>query len=92
MASETCAFDLIEAEFIRDVKPGEMLIFTQGEEEFESLQLFKEEPRICAFEYIYFARPDSIVEGKSVYEVRKKMGENLAKIHSQSRFCRACAR
>ncbi|MCR2057178.1 amidophosphoribosyltransferase [Campylobacter helveticus] len=79
VASETCAFDLIEAEFIRDVKPGEMLIFTQGEEEIESLQLFKAEPRICAFEYIYFARPDSIVEGKSVYETRKKMGESLAK-------------
>jgi len=79
VASETCAFDLIEAEFIRDVKPGEMLIFTQGQEDFQSMQLFKEEPRICAFEYIYFSRPDSIVEGKSVYEVRKKMGEALAK-------------
>lgn len=79
VASESCAFDLIEAEFIRDVKPGELLIFTWGKEEFESIQLFTPEPRICAFEYIYFARPDSIVEGKSVYEVRKKMGEALAK-------------
>ncbi|MBM0636468.1 amidophosphoribosyltransferase [Campylobacter sp. VicNov18] len=79
IASETCAFDLIEAEFIRDVKPGEMLIFTQGQEEFQSIELPCKNPRICAFEYIYFARPDSIVEGKSVYEVRKKMGEALAK-------------
>ena len=79
IASETCAFDLIEAEFIRDILPGEMLIFTLGQEQFESIELFKSEPRICAFEYVYFARPDSVVEGKSVYEVRKKMGENLAK-------------
>lgn len=80
IASETCAFDLIEAEFIRDVKAGEMLIFTEGKDEFESIQVFEEtNPRICAFEYIYLSRPDSVIEGKSVYEVRKKMGENLAK-------------
>ncbi|TQR32460.1 amidophosphoribosyltransferase [Campylobacter sp. MIT 99-7217] len=78
VASETCAFDLIEAKFIRDVRPGEMLIFTQGKEEFQSIELFKADPRICAFEYIYFARPDSVIEGKSVYEMRKKMGESLA--------------
>lgn len=79
VASESCAFDLIEAEFIRDIRPGEMLIFTLGNDKFESIELFKPDPRICAFEYIYFARPDSILEGKSVYEVRKKMGEALAK-------------
>lgn len=80
VASESCAFDLIEAEFIRDIKAGEMLIFTQGEDKFESIMLFESQaPRICAFEYIYFARPDSIIEGKSVYEVRKKMGEILAR-------------
>lgn len=80
VASESCAFDLIEAEFIRDIKAGEMLIFTQGEDKFESIMLFESKaPRICAFEYIYFARPDSIIEGKSVYEVRKKMGEILAR-------------
>ncbi|AJC94690.1 amidophosphoribosyltransferase [Campylobacter volucris] len=80
VASETCAFDLIEAEFIRDVKAGEMLIFTEGKDEFESIQVFEEtNPRICAFEYIYLSRPDSVIEGKSVYEVRKKMGEALAK-------------
>ena len=80
VASESCAFDLIEAEFIRDIKAGEMLIFTQGEDKFESIMLFESQaPRICAFEYIYCARPDSIIEGKSVYEVRKKMGEILAR-------------
>lgn len=84
VASETCAFDLIEAEFVRDVRPGEMLIFTLGSDEFESVMLFESpNPRICAFEYIYFARPDSIIEGKSVYEVRKKMGEILARKFTQ---------
>lgn len=88
VASESCAFDLIEAEFIRDIKAGEMLIFTQGEDKFESIMLFESQaPRICAFEYIYFARPDSIIEGKSVYEVRKKMGEILArKFKSNPKF------
>lgn len=79
VASESCAFDLIEAEFIRDVKAGEVLIFTQGNEGFESIELHSQTPRICAFEYIYFARPDSLIEGKSVYEVRKRMGEALAR-------------
>lgn len=79
VASETCAFDLVGAKFIRDVRPGEMIVFENGKEEFESVELFKPEPRICAFEYIYFARPDSVIEGKSVYEARKRMGAALAK-------------
>ncbi|MFL1705986.1 amidophosphoribosyltransferase [Campylobacter sp. MOP7] len=79
VASETCAFDLVGAKFIRDVKAGEMIIFENGKDEFESIQLFEPEPRICAFEYIYFARPDSVIEGKSVYEARKRMGAALAK-------------
>ena len=79
VASETCAFDLVEAEFIRDVEPGEMIIFTHGESKFKSVRIFEPEPRICAFEYIYFARPDSVIEGKNVYEIRKKMGAALAK-------------
>ena len=84
VASETCAFDLIEATFIRDVKPGEMLIFTQDRDDFESIMLFEEEKaRICAFEFVYFARPDSVIDGKSVYETRKNMGEFLAKKFNQ---------
>jgi amidophosphoribosyltransferase len=80
VASETCAFDLVEAEFIRDVKPGEMLIFSKDFDEPESLMLFEgEEFRPCAFEYIYFARPDSVIDGKSVYKTRENMGKELAK-------------
>lgn len=78
VASETCAFDLVGATFIRDVRPGEMIIFEEGKEEFESIQLFEPNPKICAFEYIYFARPDSIIDGKNVHQIRRKMGEALA--------------
>ncbi|CAD7288234.1 Amidophosphoribosyltransferase [Campylobacter majalis] len=79
VASETCAFDLVDAEFIRDVKPGEMITFEYGKDGFKSEQIFTPDPRICAFEYIYFARPDSIIDGKNVYDVRKNMGRVLAK-------------
>ena len=80
IASETCCFDLVDAEFIRDVKPGEMLIFSKDMEEPESIILNdKEEFRPCAFEYIYFARPDSDIDGKNVYATRENMGKALAK-------------
>jgi len=78
VASETCAFDLVDAKFIRDVRPGEMLIFEKDKEPI-SEQIFEPNYRPCAFEYIYFARPDSIIDGKNVYETRVKMGRNLAK-------------
>ncbi|KIM07156.1 MAG: amidophosphoribosyltransferase [Sulfurovum sp. PC08-66] len=77
VASETCAFDLVGATFIRDIRPGEMLIF-DGDKEPLSQQLFPSDYRPCAFEYIYFARPDSIIDGKNVYEMRLKMGQRLA--------------
>ncbi len=77
VASETCAFDLVGADFVRDVRPGEMLIFEKGKEP-ESIQLYESEPRPCAFEYIYFARPDSVIDGKNVYEKRLEMGKRLA--------------
>lgn len=77
VSSETCAFDLVGATFIRDIKPGEMLVFSK--DCIKSFQLHEPEPRICAFEYIYFARPDSVIEGKNVYETRKKMGAALAR-------------
>ena len=79
VASETCAFDLVDAEFIRDVRPGEMLIFSEDYEEPESIQLFEPEFRPCAFEYVYFARPDSVIDGKNVYRTRENMGRTLAK-------------
>jgi amidophosphoribosyltransferase len=79
VASETCAFDLIGAEFIRDVKPGELLIFEE-EKAPQSIQIFEPTPKRCIFEYVYFARPDSNVFGQSVYEARKNMGAELAKI------------
>ncbi len=77
VASETCAFELVGAEFIRDVKPGEMITFEDGE--FKSEMIFNPTPKQCIFEYIYFARPDSNVFGKNVYSVRKQMGRELAK-------------
>ncbi len=78
VASETCALDLVGAEFIRDVRPGEMLTFEEGKEPV-SEQIFEPDYHPCAFEYIYFARPDSIIDGKNVYETRLSMGKQLAK-------------
>jgi len=79
VASETCAFDLVSATYIRDVKPGELLIFEKGQEPI-SMQLFEPTPKHCIFEYVYFARPDSSIFGQSVYQTRKNMGYELAKI------------
>ncbi len=80
VASETCAFDLLEAEFVRDVEPGEiLLITTQG---VSSLKPFPPRERLqCVFEYVYFARPDSLLWGRSVHSVRKTMGRQLAREH-----------
>ncbi len=82
-ASETCALDIIGARFIRDVENGEVIICEKqkdGTIKVRSEKPFEKKPeRICLFEYVYFARPDSTVAGRSVYSVRKKMGENLAK-------------
>ena len=77
LASETCALDIIGAEFVRDIKPGEMVVITK--DGIESHFPFKpQQHRFCVFEYIYFARPDSTVEGRNVYEARKRIGEVLA--------------
>ena len=78
VASETCAFDLIGAKFIRDVEPGEMLVFEKDKAP-KSLKIFEPTPKHCIFEYVYFARPDSNVFGQNVYEMRKNMGKELAK-------------
>ena len=79
VASETCAFDLVSAEFIRDVEPGELLVFEEGKEPL-SIKVFEATPKHCIFEYVYFARPDSSVFGQSVYQTRKNMGKELARI------------
>ena len=77
LASETCALDIIGARFVRDIANGEIVVIS--EEGVESLRPFPPRPaRPCIFEYIYFARPDSIVHGKPVYTVRKAMGAELA--------------
>ena len=77
LVSETCALDLIEAEFIRELEPGEMIII--GEEGVKSLKPFESvTPKPCIFEFIYFARPDSYIFGKDVYSVRKMLGAKLA--------------
>ena len=78
VASETCALDLIEAEYVRDVEPGEIVSF--GPDRVESLKPFPPAPQAkCIFEYIYFARPDSNLFGHNVYQVRKALGRQLAK-------------
>ncbi len=77
VASETCAFELVGADYIRDVQPGEMIIFEDNE--LKSEMIFEPTPKQCIFEYIYFARPDSNVFGKNVYSVRKQMGRELAR-------------
>lgn len=80
IASEPTAFDLIGAEFVRDVEPGEMLIIDGSG--MHSMRLEERaEPKMCIFEYVYFARPDSRIGGRSVYEVRKALGERVAREH-----------
>ena len=79
VASETCAFDLVGATFIRDVEPGELLVFEEGKAP-QSIKVFEPTPKHCIFEYVYFARPDSTVFGQSVYQTRKNMGKELARI------------
>ena len=78
LSSETCALDIIGAEFVRDVEPGEIVVI--DDKGLHSLKPFNKSPnRFCIFEYIYFARPDSIMEGRSVYDVRKAIGAELAR-------------
>ncbi|MEH3147192.1 MAG: amidophosphoribosyltransferase [Methylobacterium frigidaeris] len=78
LASESCALDIIGARFVRDIDNGEMVVIS--EDGVESIRFAKPQPlRPCIFEYIYFARPDSVVNGKNVYAVRKSIGVELAK-------------
>lgn len=77
LASETCALDIIGARFVREIDPGEMVVIT--EDGIQSLRPFDtKKSRFCIFEHVYFARPDSIIQGTSVYDVRKRIGMELA--------------
>ena len=78
LASETCALDIIGAEFVRDVEPGELIVIDK--KGLHSFKPFLPIPtKFCIFEYIYFARPDSSLEGRNVYQIRKSIGAELAK-------------
>jgi amidophosphoribosyltransferase len=78
LSSETCALDIIGADFVREIEPGEMVIVTKNG--VESLRPFEERPsRFCVFEYVYFSRPDSVIGGLSVYETRRRIGVELAR-------------
>src|SRR5258706_4962871 len=80
VASETCAFDLIDAEYVREIEPGEMLIVDA--DGLHSSTPFEQKPvSVCTFEHVYFSRPDSTVYGRSVNESRHKMGKRLAVEH-----------
>ena len=81
LASETVALDQIHAEFVRDVEPGEIVVI--NENGLISTQAFPEHQKraFCIFEYVYFARPDSVLDGHTVYNVRKEMGRQLAREH-----------
>jgi amidophosphoribosyltransferase len=81
LASESCALDLIQAKFVRDVEPGEIVIINQ--DGVTAMQAFPEHQRraFCIFEYVYFARPDSTIAGRNVHKVRVEMGRQLAREH-----------
>jgi len=78
LASETCAFDIVGADYVRDIEPGELVVLdADGVKSHKPFPPAKS--RFCIFEYIYFSRPDSVVEGISVYEARKRIGAELAR-------------
>ncbi|MCQ2433013.1 MAG: amidophosphoribosyltransferase, partial [Clostridia bacterium] len=80
-ASETCALDAVHAAFERDLKPGEIAIAEGGNIRFDTSHCGKTRKSFCVFEYIYFARPDSVIDGASVSEARQRAGAFLAKEH-----------
>jgi amidophosphoribosyltransferase len=83
LASETTALEIVGAEPVRDVEPGEIIVLEQGREPW-SVRFADAAPALCVFELIYFARPDSYLEGRNLYEARRRMGEQLALEHPAS--------
>jgi amidophosphoribosyltransferase len=78
LASESCAFDAIDAEFVRDIRPGEIVAINQdGLKSYQARSSCQ--TALCIFEYVYFARPDSVIDGQSVYEARLEAGRILAR-------------
>jgi len=80
LSSETASLDMVGATFVRDVEPGEIVILEEGRAP-RSVRYAEANPKLCVFELIYFARPDSYMEGRNLYEVRRRMGEQLAMEH-----------
>ena len=80
LSSETASLDMVGAEYVRDVEPGEIVILEPGQAP-RSVRYAEADPKLCVFELIYFARPDSYMEGRNLYEVRRRMGEQLAREH-----------
>ena len=80
LSSETCAFDLVEADLLREIEPGEIVVIEKGGMTSQRLQTdgATAPAKFCVFEHVYFARPDSLVNGRSVYRAREKMGRRLA--------------
>ena len=81
LSSETAGLDVVGADFVRDVEPGELVILEPGVAP-RSVRFAEARPALCVFELIYFARPDSMMEGRSLYEVRRRMGMELAAEHA----------
>ncbi|ATG47394.1 amidophosphoribosyltransferase [Celeribacter ethanolicus] len=79
LSSETCALDIIGAEFVREIEPGEMVVISDNGKVTSSKPFEQQASRFCIFEHVYFSRPDSILEGRSVYETRRQIGVELAK-------------
>ena len=80
LSSETAGLDIVGAEYVRDVEPGEIVVLEPGREP-QSVRFARANPKLCVFELIYFARPDSYMEGRNLYEVRRRMGMQLAGEH-----------
>jgi amidophosphoribosyltransferase len=81
LSSETASLDIVGAEYVRDVEPGEIVVLELGQPP-RSVRYAEADPKLCVFELIYFARPDSYMEGRNLYEVRRRMGEQLAIEHA----------
>jgi amidophosphoribosyltransferase len=80
LSSETASLDIVGAEYVRDVEPGEIVVLQAGQPP-RSIRYAEATPKLCVFELIYFARPDSYMEGRNLYEARRQMGEELAVEH-----------